>query len=207
MKKFVFFGFLSVLLCISLNLNAENKTILLNITIPDESFFKNIKGSADPIFNLSEKQLLVTGWINPPDLTIKDISKALLYSPEGSEIAIFVDKSSIYSEFDDSEINSMFISFVISKDQADKGQFRFEWGDKVSAVNNVFIDKIYIYENNRTAYRRFNWEQLPCTEGSDAYTATLEVIVDDNADTYYLWYLLPMAMIFLLLIVRRLYKG
>ena len=124
------------------------------------------------------------------------------FDPNDSPIPLIVDTSSLYSEFDDGVCNSMRIMFRIRESVVEKGGLRLVWGNEIS-VNNTQVDQISIYREDKDRYRTFNWEAQPEGDDGGSYAATLEVIVDDYADTYYLWYLLPMALIFTLLFVKK----
>jgi hypothetical protein len=96
----------------------------------------------------------------------------------------------------------MRIAFLIPEADLEKGALRISWGDSVTS-NNRLVDRIDLYQQSKDQYRTFVCEEQP--RGNDAanYSSSVVVIVDDKADIYYLWYLLPIVLIFILLFVRK----
>jgi len=180
------------------------KSIILTVKPPDDSFFEQAMDGSCTSMGANRSVRMVVGLINEPSFEIKNTENAVLYDSDGRKIPIIMDKSSFYSEFGDSTINSMRIAFITDDDTIAKGSFRFEWGENIRADNKI-VDSIAVYRANKDNYRVFVWENQPQKSDLANYSATLDVIVDDKADTYYLWYLLPMAMIFAMLIVRRIF--
>lgn len=125
-----------------------------------------------------------------------------LYDGANNPIPVIAEKSSYYSEFDNDEINSLRISFIISEDLLDKGSPRLVWGDDINSENKE-ADKIHIYKAGKGIYKTFGLEERTEGDGGGDYFSTVDVIVDDYADTYYIWYLLPMALIFGLLFFKK----
>lgn len=188
------------------NIYAVEKSVLLTVKPVDDTFFDYTEQGADPSMKLNPDQRIVVGLINVPSFEIKNTANTALYDSEGRQIPITIDKSSFYSEFDDSTINSMRISFITDDRTIKKGHFRFEWGDNINSKNTV-VDKIPVFTTSKDIYREFTWEEQPQKSDLANYSATLDIIVDDKADTYYLWYLLPMVLIFFMLIIRRLFPA
>ena len=118
------------------------------------------------------------------------------------EIVTVSDALQHLSEFDNGVYNSIRILFTIPESIPEKGGLRLTWGDDISA-NNRQVKHIAVYLEDKERYRTFTWEEQPTGDEGGSYAATLEVIVDDYAGTYYLWYLLPMALIFTLLFVKK----
>lgn len=198
--------FLMILLCTPF-VHAQEQSLLLFIKPVEDDFFQSAQAGTDPLLTSNAEGKIVIGTINPPELSVQDISHIALYDAAGRLVPLQVEKSTVYSEFDDSEINGMRIKFVATDTQIVDGAFRFVWGGDVSSPNNSFVDRFVIYDGDRQSYQTFTWEKQPHGDDAGTYSATLEVIVDDQADTYYLWYLLPLGLIFGLLLVRRLFTG
>jgi hypothetical protein len=181
---------------------AEAGSVFLAITPVPDDFYESALGGSDPELADREGGLLVTGILNPPGFSIANTSNVVLYDAANTSIPVLIDKSSIYSEFDEDEINSMRIAFIIDEKVLESGTLRLEWGPDVSGPNRE-VDGIAIYSGDTGRYRAFSVEEKPSGDDGSSYVATLEVIVDDYADIYYLWYLLPMVLIFGLLLVRK----
>jgi hypothetical protein len=180
---------------------AEEASVALTIKpVPDDFFDKALDGKC-PELEGKEDSVFIVGLFNPPTFSIKDLKNVALVAVDGAQLPLIVEKSSLYSEFEGAGINSLRFAFVISQSALSKGAPTLKWGGDVSATNNE-VDKIVIYNGDKDRYRTFSWEERP-KGGDGSYTATIEVIVDDYADIYYVWYLLPMAVIFALLFVKK----
>lgn len=181
---------------------AETDSVMLVIRPVADDFFEEARTGPDPERKGDADERIVIGIIDAPELVIQDTNQVILLDPEGSPVPLTIETSSLYSEFDDEYYNSMRILFRVSERVLQQGALRLTWGDEVSA-NNTEVAQIPIYLEEQDRYRTFSWEALPEGDDGGSYAATLEVIVDDYADTYYLWYLLPMALIFVLLFVKK----
>lgn len=182
-------------------LEARQTDMLITLQPVTDSFFDNAVKGADPAVN-SSGDIIMIGTISDPNFAISDISRLALFDANGNRITITAERSSVYSEWDDGEINAVRIKAVIPASDAQQGGLRLSWGDSVSSDNQM-ADSFTIYEGNKDVYRQFDWQTQPAGDDASTYSATLNVIVDDKADTYYIWYLLPIAMIFIILLIRR----
>lgn len=199
----------TVVLCILIlalcaSAEAENGSVFLAIRPVPDDFFDDARDGEDPELAGRERPLYVIGIFNPPGFSIRSIGNVTLHDAGNNTITLLIDKSSIYSEFDDGAINSVRIAFVVDEKALEGGMPRIEWGPDVSA-ENMEVQGITAYLGDRERYRTFTIEERPAGGDSSSYVATLEVIVDDYADVYYLWYLLPMALIFGMLFVRKIF--
>lgn len=195
------FLFCSFLVCATAS--GEERSLLLIIKPASEELVSSAKEGSDPLLADSIHQRLVVGLVNFPSFAVQNIQNITLDDPEGKVVPLLIDKSSLYSEFNDTTINSMRIAFLTDEQTIKKGSFRLVWGSEIKAENKE-VGQITICASSKDAYREFQWEEQPQKDGLSNYSASLDVIVDDKADTYYLWYLLPVALIFGMLIVRRL---
>ncbi len=175
---------------------------MLVVRPASEGFFRNALDGADPSLQGREEGVMVVGTINAPTFGVENVRQMALYDAAGAPIPLIIDSSSLYSEFDDENIDSLRIGFLTSETILGKGALRLDWGDGVSAENRE-VGRIRMYRDHKTRYRTFDWRDRPRGDDGDKFSATLEVIVDDAADKYYLWHLLPMALIFILLFVRK----
>jgi len=161
-----------------------------------------IQKGDDPFLAEANNTFLVIGTINYPSFSASGFHRLMAYDVSGQPLSLLIDRSSVYSEFEDGTINSMRIAILIDYPTFQSGSVRLTWGESLNAPNKV-VDQIKIYENSLDRYRTFAWESKPQQENTDSYAASLEIIVDDQADIYYLWYLLPLGILFILLIVRK----
>ncbi len=176
---------------------------LVQIKPAPEDFAAEAKNGSDPIF--PQADFIITGKINLPKFAIENIRQLSVKDTNGKTLPVVVDKASVYSEFDESEINSLRIAFGISEAALAKGSPVLIWGADINDQTNREIPKINVYRKNLNKYRTFNLVVRPQGKSNSSRFATIEVIVDDYADTYYLWYLLPMALVFILLGLKKVY--
>ena len=190
------------ILLVSLDGIAQEKSDLLIVKPFSEDLQTNIPVGADPNLSGSDHDILVVGMLDMPYFSIQNTSQVALSDADGVPVLLLVDTSSLYSEFDDGTINLMRIAFLIPEADLEKGALRISWGDSVTSDNRL-VDRIDLYQQSKDQYRTFVCEEQP--RGNDAanYSSSVVVIVDDKADIYYLWYLLPIVLIFILLFVRK----
>ncbi|MDX9702342.1 MAG: hypothetical protein RBU23_04755 [Candidatus Auribacterota bacterium] len=175
--------------------------VMLTLHPVSESFFEDALSGTDPCLP-AEGGLIVIGTFSDPLFAVSGVNSVSLFDSDGNRVALTAERSSLYSEFDDGEINSMRIKFILPSNESGIPVLRLTWGDTVSSDNSM-VDSLAVYDGNKDSYRHFTWRPQPDGDDSTSYSATLDVIVDNKADTYYLWYLLPVALIFTVLLVRR----
>lgn len=180
---------------------AETTNIMLVIKPVTDDFFIQAQDGRDPERTADDERIVI-GTLDAPELAIQQTNQIVLFGPTGDPIPLTIETSSLYSEFDDGYYNVIRILFRVSESVVQQGALRLTWGDEISA-NNTEVKQILIYREERDRYRTFTWDIQPEGDDGGSYAATLEVIVDDYADTYYLWYLLPMALIFTLLFLKK----
>ncbi len=147
--------------------------------------------------------VLVFGRLDHAGFYIEDIGNLAVETPERGRIPVFIDSSSILLEFDG--IVSLLAAFEISEQEAQSGgsAFRITWGELVQASNTV-VERIRIDGENRSSYREFRWQEALASEaGGEAPFSTITVIADSTAEYHFLWYLLPMGLVFVLLTIRK----
>ena len=201
-KGMVFFIFVWTLSFFCIRVFAIEKSLLLSIRPVADDFFLNALEGDHPELTDTDKMVIVVGIIDSPSFSVKNINNIALYDGTGNPIPVIADQSSFYSEFDDDEINSLRIAFIVNESLLDQGSPRLVWGDDINSENKE-VERIRIYKAGKDIYRTFSLEERPEGSGSKDYFATVDVIVDDYADTYYIWYLLPMVLIFSLLFVKK----
>jgi hypothetical protein len=179
--------------------------ILVVKEVPDD-FFENAVSDGSVKFSHGKDTLTIVGRFTKDTFAIASISNVAAYDAKSRQIPLRIASSSVYREFDDDDITQIRFAFEIDKEALAEGPPRLEWGEDVSA-NNVLVDRILIDAGSRNRYRTFAWEESASGEGYDSQVATLEVVVDDKANLYYLWYLLPMSVVFILLALRKIYAG
>jgi len=78
----------------------------------------------------------------------------------------------------------------------------FRWGPDVQA-ENVRVAAFALDAAQPQLYRGFRPQRQAAAGPLDTQVASIEVIADSSAEYHFLWYLLPMGVIFLLLSVRK----
>jgi len=157
---------------------------------------------SDPKLDGLDGSVVVVGRLDMPYFAVEDAKQVAVYDADGKPVPLWVETSSLYSEFDDGTINMMQIAFTMPEASIERGPLRLSWGDSVASESRM-VDQIPLYLQSKDRYRTFECEAQP--RGNDAanFSSSVVVIVDDKADIYFLWYLLPMVLIFVLLFVRK----
>jgi hypothetical protein len=161
-----------------------------------EELFRDLpSGGAVP--NPAAGQVVLVGRYDRLD--IADLSQITLEAPGGRRLPLMVESSSIFVEFGKVIAALRFCAVMNAAEAAPgSGPFVLRWGPDVRA-DNTKIEKISADGARRDLYR-----SLRPRSGAASSVATLEVIADSSAEYHFLWYLLPMALVFGLLLLRKL---
>jgi len=177
------------------------ESVDLRLLPAPDRFFESA-GSA-PNTAPPEGNILVFGLFNDPRLSIEGIDRITVVAGDGTQIPLTIEKDSVFYEFD--RIVSLRFYFLVDADSADDPETRFtlSWGSDVAAKNTE-VAKVALDPESRSRTRGFQWGNADISGGVSGQVAQIEVIADSSAGYYFLWYLLPMAMIFALLTIRKL---
>ena len=145
-------------------------------------------------------QVLVCGRFDSPDFYVDDVSQLTVIGPEGLPLPLTIDGSSLFVEFD--QIVSLRFCFPLAESQVDSADLVLRWGPDVRA-GNVRVDALALDAAQPQLYRGFRPEQQADAGPVDSQVASIEVIADSSAEYHFLWYLLPMGVLFVLLTVRK----
>lgn len=144
---------------------------------------------------------LVVGRVALPGFAVAGPNQIRLEEAGGRPIPLVVESGTFYREFGD--IAGLRIAFEFDPASLANGLPRLVWGPEVSVSNRVET-AIWFAPEAAGRVRSFTLQEATATaEDEAAQFATIEIIADSNADHYYLWYLLPMGMIFTLLLIRK----
>ena len=156
----------------------------------------------DPsVIRPAQAQVAVVGRIDHPRLSLSDVSRVTVIGPDGNAVPLRVESRSLFIEFD--RIVSMRLCFFArSEDVAAGRPFVLKWGTDVQA-ENVKAERLAFDAAQRERVREFRWRPEPSSPAAAANVTTIEVIADSSAEYHFLWYLLPMALIFVLLTIRK----
>ncbi len=163
----------------------------------DELFTAGDDGAGSPAFPAPEPgKCLVIFRYNR--LSAGDLNKLTITAPDGRELPLFVEP--LFVEF--GKIADARMAFVLDAVEATdgRGPFTLKWGPE-AAGHNTQVERIPADPARRELYRtlRPRAGAVP----PDANIASLEVIADSSAEYHFLWYLLPMSLVFALLLVRK----
>lgn len=142
---------------------------------------------------------LVYGRLAGTSFSISDPSQLQAVSGDGKRLPLTVEVDTAFREFGD--IIALTVMFEIDPRDLATGPARLEWGMAVTGSLSA-VPVITFPEATADRIRSF----LPVSPGEEdasSQFATLEIIADSHADRYYVWYLLPMAVIFILLALRK----
>ncbi len=146
---------------------------------------------------------LVFGRLALSGFSVADIRQVQLKDGEGNALPLIVESNTLYREF--GEIAGMRFAFELDPRTLSGGLPLLAWGPEIAATNRL-VPELAFAPAAAERLRQFT-VQAAAPEGNAPQFATIEIIADSKADRYYLWYLLPMVMIFGLLIVRKLWKS
>jgi len=156
-------------------------------------------GAGDPLLP-APGQVLVCGRFDDPSFSVDDLSRLAVVLPDGRQVALRIDAASKFLEFD--RIVSVRFCFALDEEAAQAGGLTLRWGPDVRA-ENAEVDRFVLDPSRPELYRGFRWQREAAAGGDATQVATIEVIADSTAEYHFLWYLLPMGVIFLLLTIRK----
>ena len=179
---------------------ADGTAELLLAEAPDRLFEQESPPDADPVLP-GVGQVVVVGLVDYPDFAVSDPAHLAVLMPDGRQLPLLIEGEGLVSEF--GEIIALRCAFMASAESAGDG-FRLVWGPEIAAANST-VPRLVLDPSRRRDYRQFSRKPKPADPGAESSVATVEVIADSTAEYHFLWYLLPMAVIFTLLTVRKIH--
>jgi hypothetical protein len=146
---------------------------------------------------------LVFGRLAMTGFSVAEPSQVQLQDGEGRPLPLLIESNTLYREF--GEIAGMTIAFELDPRALSGGLPVLTWGPGVAATNRL-LPALAFAPDSSARLRQFTLQAAAPNGGEAPRFATIAIIADSKADRYYLWYLLPMAMIFGLLVIRKLWK-
>lgn len=143
-------------------------------------------------------RLLVVGRFDDPRLGIENINQITVLTAGGRQLPLQIESDSIYFEFD----RIVSLRFFFTVDGSETGSLSIQWGPDVRA-QNAKVKQLALDPAHRDLYREFRWRPRESAPKEESSVASIEVIADSSAEYHFLWYLLPMAVIFVLLTIRK----
>lgn len=150
----------------------------------------------------SRNEIAVIGQFNDAAFKISSIDELTVLTADNKVVPLTVDRSAVLREW--GNIVSVRFAFTVPKKAArneDTG-YVIRWGKDVEGRNTI-VDGLALDPSHSADYREFAWEAGRDQRGDDISVAKIRVIADSNAEKYDLWYLLPMALIMILLTIRK----
>lgn len=191
---------LVILFPLGLAERADAASVSLQIGEPGVPPGLAVRDRPDSIRPSQPETWLVVGRLSMPDLSVADADHVRLQDAEGRVIPLIVESNTLYREF--GEIIGMRVAFEFDPRALSGGLPLLSYGPE-SAATNRLVPEIAVPPDAAGRIRSFTVS----AGGTDQPRfATIEIIADSQADTYYLWYLLPMVVIFALLIIRKKWK-
>ena len=189
-KHFIFY--IAVFLFSSGLLAADSLT-LVPIEMNDK-LLTLLAGKDQPI---PTGHLRFIGSFGEQGFSVPSLENITVKNSSGSQIPLIIEESSLVQEFGSTV--SLWLSFDVPADGfSQEKPLTIEWGKDVSALNST-VKSMKVDIATANSYRTFTWRKK--NDGSSF--ATIEVVADSRADYYFLWYLLPIAVIFIILTVRK----
>jgi hypothetical protein len=133
------------------------------------------------------------------NLRAGDLNQMVLLDPDGRQLDLLVE--TLFVEFGWIADARMAFRLPESEAVAGRGPFTLKWGPEAAGRNSK-VERIAADPSRRESYRTLR--PKPGALAGGANIAKLEVIADSTAEYHFLWYLLPMSLVFALLLVRKL---
>jgi hypothetical protein len=155
-----------------------------------------------PFIEPADGGILVVGRFDRPDFGIADVTQIEALAPDGRQLPLRIDAGSVCMEFD--RIVSLRLAFEATEAEAEDapGEFTLRWGPEIAGPN-ASVESLAIDPARLDSYRGFTWAEPAGALGDDTQFASIEVIADSTAEYHFLYYLLPVALIFTLLTIRK----
>jgi hypothetical protein len=173
--------------------------VALQIVAPDDI---DLVSTGAPV-PADPRSIVVFGSLDGPNFSVSSPNEVTVVGPHGASPPLSVEQKSIFRDLD--RIVSMRFAFIVPQELLTSGTFHVKWGNDVQVANTVG-EKLALASVQRDRVRQFRLITAPraSAEPSDA---TIEIVADSHADYYFLWYLLPISVVFALLTFRRLHDG
>lgn len=150
--------------------------------------------------------MLVLGRVTGAGFAVDRPEQVEVLDPDGRQAPLRVEEARLWRDpVVGNRIVSMDFSFLArAADVTGRaGDFRLRWGPEVRGPVTLAGAPV-LDPARREAYREFRLASREAAPPDGAQSAQLVVVADSRADWYFLWYLVPMALILALLTARKL---
>ncbi len=178
-----------------LGTSAAAEQAALQLVPADESQL-SATGAAAPA---AAGTVLVFGRFDDPAFSIADPTQITVVDAKGEQLPLLIEENSLFRDL--GRIVSMRFVFALPESELGAEGLQLKWGPEVRAVN-VVGEGIALAPVAHERLRQFRWSRA-ASGAEPPSVATIEVIADSHADYYFLWYLLPISVIFTLLTIRK----
>jgi len=171
----------------------------LEVSSPSDAAFEAVPGAE--ILRPGSGEVALIGRITDPRFAIAEMNQAALRAPDGRLFPLAIETESVFREFDRIVSLRFYVMLPESVVAAD-GRFAVVWGPEVVSPNRT-TGPFGLDPALRERYRELRPPSDDTSPGGQGAVASIEVIADSHAEYYFLWYLLPMAVIFVILTLRK----
>jgi len=150
----------------------------------------------------SPDTLMVFGRFDSPDLALSSLAEMGVSDGLGRPCPLIIETTTLTREF--GKIVGVTLAFELDPASLEAGPPRIEWGPGVVRSNRE-VPRLSFPPDAVNRLRRFRPEPMEAPIQEETQLATIAIIADSRADIYFWWYLLPMAVVFGLLAVKKLW--
>ena len=192
---------ISAAVCVGASVNAAERVELHLLEAPDEVF---ASGDLSPTISPGPGQVVIFGEFGDVGGSVENISQISVVTPGGGRPEVIVETGGVFYEWD--RIVAVRMCFMVPEDQVSDaaGALALVWGPDVASQNRE-VERIVLDPAHRE--RSFEFRTARKTVSREESVAQIEVVADSAAGYYFLWYLLPIAVIFTLLTIRKIRAG
>lgn len=142
----------------------------------------------------------VYGHLTGADFAVAGLNQVTVENAAGEPLPLQLDTTNQFEDF--GEIVGLWCCFLVPAAAATPGtRYTLRWGDDL-VVENIAVEGLAFAESDLPGIRGFRL-QFAAVAGDPQALTSLQIIADSSADYSFLWYLLPMAVLFALLTIRR----
>ena len=169
--------------------------------LPAADLLPPVEGTAELTLAPEPGTRIVLGNFTQADFAVERPDQIQLADSAGKAIPLFLDASGTGREF--AKIVAVRLAFRIPADTVPGATFTLRWGDGVKGQVRE-LRNLALAPATAGNWSGFRWRAADGAKPSgDLSVASIEIVADSNANYYSLWYLLPMALLFILLTVRK----
>lgn len=144
---------------------------------------------------------IVYGRFQPPHLSVGSLDRIGATDGLGRPLPLVIETNTLTREF--GEIVGLTFALELPPESLDAGPLRIEWGNALQRSNPT-VARLSFSPVSAQKVRRFSLTRSE-PSGEETRLGTISIIADSRADYYFWWYLLPMAVVFALLAINKIW--